>query len=220
MAPQAVLFDFNGTLSDDEPVLYSIYAELFAEQGRPLSKRDYLDRLAGLSDEEIVAAWMGEGHPAIDEVIEQRVARYAERMVDGHSIYEPVRSALRYAAQRLPVGIVSGAARREIEPVVRAAGLADAISLVVSSDDVAAGKPHPEGYLRALELLPSGLRPRDVLVFEDTEAGVASAKAAGMRVIAVTGTLGADRLSQADALVDAIEPELVRRLLGEEADRP
>lgn len=213
MPARAVLFDFNGTLSDDEPVLYSIYAELFAEHGRCLSLPDYLDQLAGRSDEEIVATWLGTGHPAVDEVIEERIARYRERVVDGRSVHEPVRAAVRYAADRLPVGIVSGAARAEIEPVVRAAGLADAISFVVSSDDVEAGKPDPESYLRALDLLDRDLAARDVLVFEDTEAGVASARAAGMQVIAVIGTLGADRLAQADALVEAIEPELVRRVL-------
>ena len=56
---RAVIFDFNGTLSDDEPILYRIYAQLFAEHGRPLAERDYYDRLAGLSDPEIVHRWLG-----------------------------------------------------------------------------------------------------------------------------------------------------------------
>jgi beta-phosphoglucomutase-like phosphatase (HAD superfamily) len=54
-----------------------------------------------------------------------------------------------------------------------------------------------------------------VVAFEDTEAGVASAKAAGLRVIALTGTLGPERLAQADVLVGAIEPATMRRLLGD-----
>ena len=51
MAPRAVIFDFNGTLSDDEPILYRIYAEMFAEQGRPLTAQEYVDELAGHSEE-------------------------------------------------------------------------------------------------------------------------------------------------------------------------
>jgi len=209
--PRAILFDFNGTLSDDEPILYAIYAELFAEQGRPMSKRDYLEQFAGLSEREIFATWLGRGHPGTDRLVADRVARYRARVAGGTTVSKSVRSAVRDAAARVPVGIVSGAAREEIEPVVRAAGLADAISFVVSADDVVAGKPDPEGYERALALI-DGTRAEDVVAFEDTEAGVASAKAAGMRVIALTTTLGPERLARADVLIGAIDPASIRRL--------
>jgi beta-phosphoglucomutase len=214
MRPRAVLFDFNGTLSDDEPILYAIYAELCAEQGHPLPARDYLGRLAGLSDEEIFATWLGADQPRIERLVEERIARYRARVSDGATVSPEVRSAVRYAAERVPVGIVSGAARAEIEPVVRAAGLGDAIAFVVAADDVAAGKPDPEGYLRALALLGADVPAVEVVALEDTEAGVASAKAAGVRVIALTRTLGPERLEHADALIDAIRPEMVRRLLA------
>jgi HAD superfamily hydrolase (TIGR01509 family) len=211
--PHAILFDFNGTLSDDEPILYSIYAELFAEQGKPLSREDYLGRLAGLSEREIFAAWLGHEHPAIDRLIGDRVARYRARVADGTTVSGPVRSAVLDAAARVPVGIVSGAAREEIMPVVRGAGLERAISFVVAADDVVAGKPDPEGYLRALELL-GGARAADVVAFEDTEVGVVSAKAAGMRVIALTTTLGPERLAQADVVIGAIGPATIQRLFA------
>lgn len=213
-----MLFDFNGTLSDDEPVLYSIYAELFAEHGRPLPLRAYIAQLAGRSEEAIIAGWLGPDYPARDAVAKERIARYRERVADGGSVHRPVREAVRYAAARVPVGVVSGAARSEIEPVVRAAGLDAAISFIVAADDVAKGKPDPEGYLRALELLGGVVRAEQVLVVEDTEAGVVAAKAAGMHVLGLTGTLAADRLRQADALIERIEPELVRRLLPADAD--
>ena len=53
MAPRALIFDFNGTLSDDEPILCAIFIHLFAEHGRPLTAQEYFDELAGLSDPEI-----------------------------------------------------------------------------------------------------------------------------------------------------------------------
>ena len=211
MAPRAILFDFNGTLSDDEAILYSIYAELFAEQGRPLSQPEYLDRLAGLAERDLFETWLGAGHPELDRLIAERVSRYRARVADGTTISDPVRSAVRLAAARIPVGIVSGAARREIEPVVRAAGLEHAISFVVPGDEVRAGKPDPEGYERALELL-GGVRAADVVAFEDTEAGVESAKAAGLRVIALTTTVAPERLARADVLVEAIDPASVEGL--------
>jgi beta-phosphoglucomutase-like phosphatase (HAD superfamily) len=209
-----VIFDFNGTLSQDEPILCEIFSDLFAEQGRPLSAQEYFDELAGLSDLEIVRTWLGRDHPAVDEVVEQRIARYQARVGDGSSVPETVREAVRYAAERVPVGIVSGAARAEIAPVIEAAGLERSITALVAADDVPEGKPHPAGYLRALELLDGGIEARDVVVFEDTEAGVAAAKAAGMRCVAVLGTLAPERLAAADEIVPAIDGPLLERLLA------
>ncbi|MGH3130876.1 MAG: HAD family hydrolase [Gaiellaceae bacterium] len=214
MSVRAIVFDFNGTLSADEPILCEIYGELFAEHGRPLPAQQYFDELAGLSDPEIVRIWLGRDYSGAEDVIAERVARYRAAVHDGSTIHEPVREAVRYAAERVPVGIVSGSARAEIEPVVEAAGLTPLLQAIVSSDDVAEGKPHPEGYLRALELLGDGLRAGEVLVLEDTEAGIAAAKAAGMRCVAVRGTLKPERLIAADELVDGIDVALIRRLLG------
>ena len=214
MAVRAVIFDFNGTLSHDEPILCEIFCELFAEHGRPLSAQEYFDELAGLSDPEIVRTWLGRNHPALDEVIEQRIARYRARVADGSSVPDAVRSAVRYAAERVPIAIVSGAAHAEIEPVIEAAGFDGLIAVIVAAEDVAEGKPHPAGYLRALELLDSSLEASDVLVFEDTEAGVAAAKAAGMRCVAVLGTLAPDRLAAADEIVPSIDLRLLQHLLG------
>ena len=214
MAARAVIFDFNGTLSDDEPILCEIFREVFAEHGKPLSQQEYYDELAGLSDVEIVRTWLGRDHPAVDEVVERRIALYRERVADGSSIHEPVREAVRYAAAHAHVAVVSGAARPEIEPVLRAAGLFDSVEAIVAAEDVADGKPHPAGYLRALALLDGGLAAEDVVVIEDTEAGVASAKAAGIRCIALLGTLAPERLAQADEIVPAIDVALMQRLLG------
>jgi sugar-phosphatase len=161
-----------------------------------------------------VRLWLGPDHPEVDLVIAERVDRYRAAVSDGSTIGSAVRESVRYAAERVPVAIVSGAARAEIEPVITAAGLAPLFRAIVSSDDVVEGKPHPEGYLRALDLLDDGLRPEQVLVFEDTEAGVASAKSAGMRCVGLTRTLGAARLAQADELVPELEPAVVRRLFA------
>jgi beta-phosphoglucomutase-like phosphatase (HAD superfamily) len=213
--PRAIVFDFNGTLSHDEPILCEIFMELFAEHGKPLSAQEYFDDLAGLSDPEIVRTWLGTDHPAVDEVIEERIVRYRAAVADGSSVPEELREAVRFAAERVPLAIVSGAARSEIETVVEAAGIAECFRAIVSAEDVSHGKPNPEGHLRALELLDNGLAARDVLVFEDTEAGVASAKRAGMRCIAVLGTLTPARLLEADQILERIDVPLMQRILQE-----
>ncbi len=214
MAVRALIFDFNGTLSDDEPVLCRIYCELFAEHGRPISPQDYFDELAGHSEEAIAHVCLGEGDQRLPAFIGARIGRYRAAVADGSTVPENVRKAVRYAGARVPLAIVSGAAREEIEPVVEAAGLAELLATIVPADDVVDGKPHPEGYLRALALLGDGIRAEEVVVFEDTEAGVASAKAAGMRCLAVLGTLAPERLAAADEIVEAIDVPLMRRLLG------
>jgi len=211
--PRAVVFDFNGTLSQDEPILCEIFQELFAEHGRPLSAQEYYDQLAGLSDPEIVRTWLGRDHPAVEEVIEERIRRYTNAVADGTTVPEDVRAAVRFAADRVPVAVVTGAALAEVQPVLVAAGLADAISVIVPAEDVERGKPYPDGYERAHILLGENIEAGAVLVVEDTEAGVAAAKAAGMRCIAVLGTLSPRRLLQADEIVERLDVPLMRRLL-------
>jgi beta-phosphoglucomutase len=210
---RALVFDFNGTLSHDEPVLYAIYAELFAEHGRPLTEADYFGGLAGNTEEAIIGGWLGVEGDQLRSLVEDRVARY-RRHADGSTVPTHVREAVRHAAGRVPVGIVSGAYRREIEPVLEGAGLADAVTVIVSAEDVAQGKPHPEGYLRVVRALGDGLAAADVVAFEDTEAGIASAQGAGLRCLAVRGTLLDERLAAAEGIVDAIDVELVTSLVG------
>ena len=212
MPVAALVFDFNGTLSDDEPVLCEIFIRLFAEHGRPMSAQEYFDHLAGLSDPEIVTTWLGEDHPDVRAVIGQRESRYRAASSDGSTIHEHTREAVRFAAERVPLAICSGAARNEIQPVVEAAGLTECFRTIVASDDVTHGKPDPEGYVKALGLL--GVDPAEAVVFEDTEAGIASARGAGVgRVLAMRGTLEPHRLAQADELIDRIDVALMRRIL-------
>jgi beta-phosphoglucomutase len=213
--PGAIVFDFNGTLSHDEPILCEIFMELFAEHGKPLSAQEYFDVLAGLSDPEIVRTWLGRDHPDVDEVIEERIRRYRAAVADGSSVPPELREAVRFAAGRVPLAIVSGASRAEIEPVIAAAGIAECFSAIVPAEDVSRGKPHPDGYRRAHALIGQDIDAGDVLAMEDTEAGVASAKAAGMRCFAVLGTLSPERLSQADEIVERIDPPLMQRLFDE-----
>jgi beta-phosphoglucomutase len=125
-----------------------------------------------------------------------------------------VRAAVRLAAEHVPVAICSGAARSEIEATLAAAGIGDAISAIVAAEDVPRGKPAPDGYLAAHRLLAPAMPAADVLVFEDTEVGVISALAAGLRCIAVLGTMGADRLAAAERIVPELDSGVVREALG------
>jgi beta-phosphoglucomutase len=204
-----LLFDFNGTLSDDEHIQCEIYRELFAEAGKPLAMTEYFEQLAGLSDPEIVRTWLGEDRP---ELVAERVRRYQSRAGDGSTVKPSTREAVRYAGKRAELAVVSGAARAEIESVLGAAELTPFVSLVVAAEDVAEGKPDPAGYNRALELLDCG--PAEAIAFEDSEAGVAAAKAAGLYCIALEGTAELERLGAADDVVGTLDVGLMQRLLA------
>ena len=112
--------------------------------------------------------------------------------------------------------MVSGASEAEILPVLAAAGLTDAFAAVIASDHVAAGKPDPEGYLQALTLLGGSgpVDPSRFVAFEDTEAGVASAVAAGLVCIAIAGTHPHERLGAARRIVPRIDVALIDELLA------
>jgi HAD superfamily hydrolase (TIGR01509 family) len=115
------------------------------------------------------------------------------------------------AAADASVAVVSGAARDEVEPVLAAAELTNAVSAVVTADDVERGKPDPEGYLRALAIL--GADAERAVAFEDSQAGVGAARAAGIRCIAVLGTMPPERLAAADEIISQLDAGVVRRLL-------
>jgi beta-phosphoglucomutase-like phosphatase (HAD superfamily) len=215
MPAKALIFDFNGTLSDDEDIMELVTAEALAPHARPPTHQEYVDRLAGLSDEAMVREWLGD-RDDVDAIVADRIEGYRRRMSDGRTIYQDMRKVVRWAASVVPVAIVSGAARAEILPVIEAAGIAELFTAVVTSDDVEHGKPHPEGYVIGLERLRDrapDLSPGDVAVIEDTEAGVLAAKAAGMRCLALLGTMPPERLAAADELIERLDLELVRRLL-------
>ena len=209
MPARAVLFDFNGTLSDDERIMCGIFQALFAEKGKPLTEQEYFGGLVGLSDPEVVSAWLGKNDPAL---IGEKIARYRERVADGSTVTESAREAVRVAAGGATVAVVSGAARSEIQPVLDAAGIASLVTTIVAAEDIENGKPDPEGYLLALELL--GAEAGDAVAFEDSEPGVDAARAAGIHCVAVLGTLPRERLARADAIVERLDADAVRKALA------
>jgi beta-phosphoglucomutase len=211
---KALLVDFNGTLSDDEPVLYEVWRAIFAARGKELSSERYYSELAGLSDPEIAERWLG--RQAVKAAMEMRVALYRVAAGDGSTVRPAARDAIRYAAARVPVAIVSGAARSDVELVVGAARLREIVTVVVAAEDVVRGKPDPAPYRLALERL--GVSPSDAVALEDSEPGIAAAKAAGLRCLALSGTLPPHRLVAADEVVERLDVALMRRLLGEEVE--
>lgn len=192
---RAVIFDFNGTLSDDEPILARIFKEIFAERlGWRLSSEEYRTTLLGHSDREIVEIAVrshGDGDPDRDAArVEELLRLRRERYLDSVAAQSPIAVGAvelveRLAAAGVPMAIVTGAQREDVEAVLAASPVGSHLKVLVTEEDVSRGKPDPEGFLLGAQAL--GVPPDQVLVFEDSVPGVRGAVAAGMRCIAVTG---------------------------------
>lgn len=213
----AVVFDFNGTLSDDEPILFDIFSVLFADRlGWAMSEAEYRDRLLGRSDREIIEyAVAGHGRGTSDEVDDLMALRqreYQRRVAEHNPITDDTVGLVRTLARhQIPVAIVTGAARGDVSAVLRHSPIGDLFGVLITEEDVAEGKPHPEGYLTAARLLDRS--PRDILVFEDSVPGVQAALAAGMSCIAVAAEPSPQLAACAPAVVPGLSPALVEAAL-------
>jgi beta-phosphoglucomutase len=206
----ALLLDFNGTLSDDEDVLWQVYASLFAQAGHVLSEDRYRSTFAGLSDQEMFRRGLGP-RVNVDALIQERVRGYLERAADGSTVAPSARAAVELAARHVPVGVVTSAWRAEVDAVLGAAGLADGFRVYVCAEDVSRLKPDPEGYLLACRRL--GVDPSRAVAIEDTDTGIAAAQRAGLRCAAVTTTMPAARLARADLLLERLDEASIAELL-------
>jgi HAD superfamily hydrolase (TIGR01509 family) len=212
--PGAVIFDLNGTISDDEPLLAELFEQIFGEVGIEVTRDLYFEEFAGYSDAEIcerVLAHFGRsGEDGLTEwLVERRTELYLERQRERPTVTPSAMDFVRRVAERVPVAVASGAARREVEAGLTAAGIRGLFDVLVCMEDVSAGKPDPAGYLLALDRLQHDLGEpidaADVLVFEDSEQGLRAALAAGMRCVVVAGTAPVERLGGAAAIVDRLD---------------
>ncbi|MFN8187270.1 MAG: HAD family phosphatase [Gaiellales bacterium] len=209
---RAIAFDLNGTLSHDEELYFEIFAELFEREGRPVTRREYFQELVGNADPALVRRWLGDDFARIDELLAERIERFLHLAADGRTVPAHTRDAVRKAAETLPVAVVSGAFRVEVDGILRGAGLATLLATVVALEDVTRPKPDPEAYLVAAGRL--GVEPCRMLAFEDTAVGIAAAKTAGLRCIAVLGSQPAGLLAEADEVVERLDAALIERLVA------
>ena len=214
----AVIFDFNGTLSDDEPILFDIFGALFSQRlGWTMTADEYRDRLLGRSDREIITyAVTTHGHGGdeqIRDLLELRQREYQRRVAEHNPITEHTAGLVDVLAEAgFPLAIVTGAQRDDVAAVLRHSAVGPLFGLLIAEEDVANGKPHPEGYLAAARILDR--RPQDVLVFEDSVPGVQAALAAGMHCIAVAANPSPELAACAPAIVGALTAAVVEDALS------
>lgn len=209
----AVIFDFNGVVVDDEPQHARAFAAVLREEGIELTEEDYFGRYLGLDDRGLfqhVLADHGRPPPAADAIaarVERKAEAYLHEIKSGFELCAGANTLIRSAAERYPLAVGSGARRHEIELILERAGLRACFETIVSADDVSAGKPDPETYVLAYQRLRerhARLRPASCLVIEDAPNGLKAARAAGMQTIAVCGSRTRDELGEADRVVASL----------------
>jgi sugar-phosphatase len=202
----AALFDLDGTLVDSEPVHRAAWRSFFDSRGWQVSEQTYASHFVGRRGADafrsVDGPWRDEDPDALlAEVMTHLSAVSTEpSMIPGAA--ELVRSV---HASGAPIAVVTSATRGWVDEALEFVGVADLVAVVISAEDVTAGKPDPEGYLAACDRL--GVDPADVAAFEDSVSGVTAAANAGIgRVIGVLTTSNADALQAAGAhhVVDSL----------------
>ncbi|HEY2011973.1 MAG TPA: HAD family phosphatase [Bryobacteraceae bacterium] len=182
----AILFDFDGVLIDSEPVHWACWAEVLAPLGVHLDWEFYRERCIGIDDREMLRMMATRCEPARDweELWGQYPAKreiFRSRMIGNPAFPQGIAGLLRSLQGTYKLAVVTSSGRPEIEPMLEAGGLRGYFDTLVCARDAARHKPAPEPYLLAAERLGA----RTPLVVEDSEAGLASGRAAGFEVLAV-----------------------------------
>ncbi|MGW8322257.1 MAG: HAD family hydrolase [Thermodesulfobacteriota bacterium] len=208
---RAILFDFDGVILDSEEYHFEAFRRVFEEEGVSLTREAYYQNCLGFNDVECFR-WGLQGAGKIEEAggieeLTDRKAVYFEELLGKQMRFFPgVCEFIRAAGERYPLAVTSMARRGEIESALRKADLSDCFHLIVSGEDVERTKPDPEPYEKTLRRLNAHLsltktereiQPDQCLVIEDSSAGIQSAKAAGMNVLALAQTEEPARLKKA-----------------------
>lgn len=215
-AVSAVVFDMDGVLTDTETIWDEVRRGLAARDGVPWPE-EATRAMMGMSTpewSEYLASTVGvDGDAAAvaERTIGAMAARYHEHLPTLPGAVE----AVERLAGRWPLGLASSSPRRLIDAVLKELNLTHHFGATVSTEEVAAGKPAPDGYAKVCELL--GVDPARAVAIEDSSNGLRSAAAAGMKVIAVPHEAfppADDALALAAAVVGSLDEVTVELVEG------
>jgi HAD superfamily hydrolase (TIGR01509 family) len=182
----SILFDFDGVLADTEPVHCACWAEVLATVGVKLTWEFYSSQCVGIDDRDMLRMLAAQSDPprVWDDLWKLYPAKkqlFMQRMTS-HPPFDPgLDGFLCGLSGRYRLAVVSSSSATEIEPMLAAGGLRAYFDTIVGAESVKRYKPAPDPYLVAAERLHA----RAPLVVEDSEAGLASGRAAGFEVLQV-----------------------------------
>ena len=185
MLYEAILFDFDGVLADSEPVHFECWQEILRRFDLDLDWKTYCEQGIGISDRKLLAFLSERADPPVDVELliaefprkkDMFRARMLKRQPFSAEVFELLQELRGYR-----LAVVTSSGQTEVEPILERAGLRNYFQAIVYGGDVQQHKPAPDPYLLAVERL--GVR--SALAVEDSNAGEASARAAGLDVLRV-----------------------------------
>lgn len=208
---QAVIFDFDGVITDSEILHFRAFNQVLAQYGFEMTTKDYYQTYLGLTDVDCYKLLIDQGLLKIDQqqipnLLQQKKQIFEKLAKAEGRIIEGVRDFLRMLEQNnVPMAICSGALLSEVELILVEARLRHLFEVIVSAEHIKKGKPDPEGFLLTLQRLNENrenpIMGKQCIVIEDSHWGLEAAKAAGMHTIAVTNSYDAEQLSLAEKIV-------------------
>jgi beta-phosphoglucomutase len=207
----AVIFDFDGVIADSETLHLRAFNQMLSQFTVEIATDDYYRDYLGLSDIDLLRELRGRGILAVETGEIEELARQKKKIFEklvrtGGRIIDGVREFLAMLRDNVvPMAICSGALAEEIEMILDKSGLGHFFEVIVSAEQVARGKPHPDGFVLALEKLnfdrEEPIRANQCVVIEDSRWGLEAAKAAGMHTVAITNSYDAQQLGMAEKVI-------------------
>jgi len=208
-----VIFDMDGVIVDSEPRHERAFREVFDEIGFGQTHGIDFPQYYGRSDRTLWDDFIAKHNPphTIEDLSERKQKRFLRMIREEQPIFENLPELVQRLSLVYKMGLASGSYHPTIEAILSLKNLRQYFPIVVSVQDVPKGKPAPDVFLRAAELLKSN--PSECCVIEDSAAGVEAGLAAGMTVIAITNSLPKEKLSRSHFVVSAYK-EIDDLLLG------
>jgi HAD superfamily hydrolase (TIGR01509 family) len=184
---RAIFFDLDGTLIDSEPLALKAITECCAQWGLAVNEADAAS-VAGKKWEVAFELLYGKYRFPLprEEASQKIIARYQALVSSEIREVPGAREAVQALSKEFSLALVSGSHRRDVLWALNHLGITSCFSLVLGAEDYLQSKPAPDGYQKALAHF--ALAPREAVVFEDSEAGLASARALGIPAVAISST--------------------------------
>lgn len=202
MFPEAVIFDLDGTLVDNNPYHIEAWRAFYNKIGKPFTKEEYTKNINGRINRDIFNYVFNTtlAPELIEEYSQEKEAMYRD-LYKPH--IKPIDGLLDFLeeleAAKIPKAIATSGLAPNINFMFEHVPIQKYFFGVIDASHVTQGKPHPEIFLKAA--ISVNAVPSDCVAFEDSVAGIRSAKAAGMKVVALTTTHTAEEVKEADLII-------------------
>ncbi len=213
---KAVIFDFDGVIADSELLHYKAINQVVVRFGVDIPREKYWEHYLGYTDIDCFKAIsdhyeLGLGDKVLWNLVDEKFTVFKELISSGTTIIAGVTDFIKMLVDNeIPVAICSGAVAADIDLMLDGSELKKIFKFIVSADDIEKGKPDPEGFTKALQILNRSrqdpIAADQCLVIEDSYWGLQAARAAGMKSIAVTNTYPKEKLQDyADYVTDKLD---------------